>query len=564
MVSRAPRALQIALSVLALALLGAGAWLRAITAPWHTNVWAIDWLSYYAPQADALARGDVLGAYAWEGLHPPVSGLIHGALMATGATLWMQWAATVVAGLLAVVVLRRLFDGAGPADAGFFALLVCWIALSPLQTNYGLNTSPYPWTLLFVAGSIAALVHARAGRPTDGTERREPTDPAHIWDNGSARWVLAALLTGLAVQTHVLALAVAAAQGAWLLLQGRALRRKQTRGLAWWFGLVALCCLPVLVVAVTRTTDPWTFHIEATETPWWITASMVFEHRFGERTSASALGLLLALGAAASLVLAPRGPQGLLALCLVGWIAALAVFLELGVADPRLSHYFLVPQLLAFALAAYGWRDLVWLAGEERWGRIGWRIVGLLAVVTAWWATDAVSWQLDRAQDAASRMASSAPVADAIQARIAGAQSGDVTAYLWDHRFLNDEPEHLDPIAARWPLDRIGPPCRDIELTRGLCTSADGATLVVDPAAWTGPLDEFEEPLRLLLNAASPPGSLTVFLLPAADAPPAPWPTERWMAAHGGTREDLGHGVVAWVFPSGARAEEQPQPPVAP
>lgn len=538
MVSRAPRALQIALAAVTLGLLGAGVWLRVITAPWHTNLWTVDWLSYYEPQAAALASFRLhawLGS--WEGLHPPLSGAVHGAIMVFGGSLAAQWVATVAAGLLSVVLLRRLF---GPGlDAWPWLLLVAWVALSPLQANYGLNTSPYPWALLLSGAATAALVHAN--------------------DRGGARaWLIAGLLIGLAVETHVLAFAIAIGQALWLAVQGAEHRRRHRQGLKRWAIAVGVLALPMIVGSLTKTRDPWTFHIEEGEQSTWSTVSMVFFERFGDRPSALVLGGVIGVLALAVVARNPRGTPGLLAISIVGWMAALALFFEIGVADPRLSHYYLVPQLLAFALGAVAVAELAGWAGERRSLRAALALV--LVGVTGWWTTEAVGWQLDRQDRAHAMIAEAGSTPADIGVLFADAGPGDVVAYLWDHQFLNDEPEYLDPLASAWPIGRIGRRCPEEHPPRGLCNALGTARFYFDPSAFAGELWELEEPLRLMVNQAEPPGEARILLLEGPDRPPHPWPVEVWMAEQGGQRRSLGSGVVAWEFLSGTRID----PPVEP
>ena len=547
MVSRAPRALQIALLGLAASLLGVGVWLRLLTAPWHTNLWTIDWLSYYEPQAAALAGGR-LHAWigSWEGLHPPLSGVMHGAIMVLGGGLGAHWVATVTVGLLAVGCLWRLFPGVGPADAGLFALLVGWVALSPLQANYGLNPSPYPWVLLLVGAATAALVHA-----TDGPSL-EPSSPR--------RWLAAGVLMGLAVQTHVLAFAIAFGHALWLGVQGRAFRTEHRAGLLRWGAAVALLSLPMIVGSLTRTADPWTFHIEPGETSWWSTVTMVVFERFGDRPSGTALAATLGVGALGGLVLAPRGVAGLLLISVLGWLAALVLFFQVSVADPRLSHYYLVPHLLALALGAAGWREVIWLGGAEPGHRVARWILAGLALVSVWWGVEAVGWQVDRRAQADALVHDAAPAPEVVRGLFTAAGQGDVVAYLWDHQFLNDEPEYLDPVAARWPVSRLGRRCPEEHPPRGLCNALGSARFYFDPSAFADPLWELEEPLRMMVNRAEPPGAARIVLLEGPDRPPHPWPAETWMATQGGVRRQLAPGVVLWEFAAGARID----PPVRP
>ncbi len=542
MVSRAPRALQIALLATAAVLLGLGAWLRALTRPWQSHFWTIDWLSYYEAQADALASLRLhawLGS--WKGLHPPVSGALHGAIMVFGGSLAIHWTATASAALLAVVVLSSPLFGGTRLRAALGVLLLLWGTISPLQVNYGLLTTSYPWALLLCAAATAALLRASES----GTNRA---------------WLLAGILVGLASETHVLAFAVVLGQGLWLLVQGREFWTKHKPGLVRWGVAVGLLVLPVLIGALTRTSDPWTFHIGEGGESWWRTASMVFFGRFGAGSSATALGVVLGIGALGGVILKPRGLPGLLAISVVGWLAALTLFILGHVADPRLSYYYLVPHLLGFGLAAAGWAELLERAPETWRTRVAVGALAVLVGVTGWWAADSVSWQLQRRDHAEDLIAEAGSTPGAVRALFEGAGSGDVIAYLWDHQFLDDEPEHLDPMAARWPVTRLGRRCTGERPPRGLCNAFGSARFYFDPSAYSGGLWELEEPLRLMINRAEAPGSARILMLAGPDSPPHPWPTEVWMKKQGGRSTALGAGVMLWEFPPGTRVEPPSEP----
>ncbi len=521
--------------VLAACLLAVGGLLRFMAWPWHNNLWAIDWLSYYEPQAEALATLRLhRWLLSWEGLHPPVSGVVHGTLMALGVPLSIHWAASLAATLggaafLALAVAERSSAWLGLAVLG-------WAVLSPLQANYGLNTSPYPWVLLLVGASVLAL--ARAAEYTPAEARRH--------------FLVAAVLAGLALQTHVLAFAVALGQALWLAIQGRAWLRDRKDAVVRWAVVVGLFTLPMVVGSLTKTSDPWTFHIERGEEHWVRTASMVLHERFGARYFGLALGGLLALLGAIGMLLKPRGLPGMLGLALLGWCSALFLFIELGVADPRLSHYYLVPHLLGLGSGAVGAGTLMARVPEALARR--WVVALVLVAVSIPWGLEAVNQQLDRRTAAMRQLDEAREVRTVIGDAFAKADDGDVVAYLWDHQFLNDEPEYLDPFAA-WPPGRVGRRCREEHPPRGLCNAAGNVRFYFDPSAFSGHLYEFEEPLRLMVNQAEPPGRARIFLLPSPEAPPRPFASEVWMEAEGGTALMLPRGVTMWEFPPGTRIE---------
>lgn len=542
MVSRAPRVLQIALVATAAVLLGIGAWLRALTHPWQSHMWTIDWLSYYQPQAEALSSfrlHDWLGS--WVGLHPPVAGALHAVIMVLGGSLVTHWTATVSAGLLAVVVLSRPLFGGTQIRAALGMLLLTWGALSPLQVNYGLITTSYPWALLICAGATVALLRA-----------------TEVQTNRS--WLLAGVLVGLACETHVLGVAVIIGHGLWLLVQGPTFWTLHKRGLVRWGVAVGLLILPVLIGGLTKTSDPWTFHIGEGDYPWWGTASIVFFDRFASGPSATTLGIVLAIGALGGVVLKPRGLPGLLAISTVGWLAALLLFILGHVADPRLSYYYLVPQLLAFGLAAVGWAELLERTPEAWRTPLAGVALSVMLGVTGWWAVDSITWQLERRARAETLIAEAGDTPETVRALYTEAGPGDVVAYLWDYQFLDDEPEHLDPIAAKWPPGRLGRRCPEENPPRGMCNAFGSARFYFNPSAFSDELWEVEEPLRLMVNKASAPGSARILMLSGPESPSHPWPADAWLEQHGGQRRALAADVVLWEFPAGTRIE----PPLVP
>ncbi len=531
---RKPRAADAALVATVLILSTLGLWLRVALLPWHQNVWGVDWLAYYEPQARHLRDGWLPGfALSWEGLHPPLSGMVHGAGMALGVNQWAHWGGTLLASLGAPLVLGLALRRATSWPA--LLLLVAACALSPLQANYGLNTSPYPWALLLVAASTAALARALEG-----------DDPE--------RWILAGVLAALTGQVHVLAMACVGVQALFVL---GSLRRSERRPRLLWLGLVGLAGLAVVGGSLLRTGDPWTFHIGEGEDPWLEQVGHMLRTRFVGTPGWPVLGGVAGLGALAGLALGPRRLAGLLVGQGAAWLAALAFFFALHVADPRLTHYFVVPQLLLLAAGALGWAAL-----GQRAGRAGPAIAVALAVgLSAPWAQQAAAWHRDKA--ATAQRAIDASAAEAVRSLYVDAGEGDVIAYLWGYSFLNDEPEHLDPVAARWPTSRLGRPCLDLEDPRHRCNRDAGARFWFAPSDFSGAMDSQEEELRLMINGAAPPGRAVLVVTPGEDAPPRPWPVEPWLAEHGAEPVGpLAGGVMLYRFPPGTRIP--PPPPMNP
>lgn len=526
-----PRPALRALVLLGVALLLAlGLRTRLDLLPWHQNVWGVDWLAYYEPQARHLRALWLPGwAFSWEGLHPPLSGMVHGAAMVMGASQWVHWGGTLTASLLAPLVLGlAAWRRTSPLA---LLLLLAFAALSPLQANYGLNTSPYPWALLLMATSTAALARALEG---DGLEA----------------WLWAGVLSALAAQVHVLATAAVGAQTLFVLasLPGRG---RRARGA--WLLLVGLSGLLVVGGSLLRTGDPWTFHIGEGEASWMAQVEQILRARFVEDRASGFLAGTFGVGVLAALIWGPRRPPLLLLGQAAAWIGAQALFYSLHVADPRLTHYFVVPQLLVAGAAAFGFGAAARALGPAG----GFLVLAGALGLAAPWAESAGRWHDDKAQTAARSIAESA--AEPVRALYAAAGPGDVVAYLWGYRFLNDEPEHMDPVAARWPTGRLARPCFDLEAPRHRCNEHDGARFWFAPSDFSGEMEAQEEELRLMINGAEPPGRAIFIVTPGQDAPPRPWPLESWLAEHGAEASGpLVGGVMLYRFPPGARV---PTPP---
>ncbi|MBJ94427.1 MAG: hypothetical protein CMP23_08095 [Rickettsiales bacterium] len=522
-------------------LLVLGAWFRIDQLPFHQNLWAIDWLGYYEEQARDLHNFNLLGyLFRWEGLHPPLSGILHGGMSALGLGLPMHWAATVAAGLIAPLLLGLW---ATHTRSGLTLLLCClWVALSPLQANYGLNTTPYPWLLLLVAASSVTTL----GLHHSSTARN---------------FLVAGLLAAAAIQVHVLALAAIAAQGLFLLTRGPSFRPARGRpAMRWWAPVLvsgALLCWN----AISMTRDPWTFHVAEAEGGWLEQVLLALSSRFGEPRDKLLLVVITSVGLLLSLRPRTRLTAGLLIFEAAACLAALALFFELGVADPRLVHYYALPQLLLLAAAAQGWAEL---AATAQKASLRWSFAALPLLLSLPWMHASWEWNQQRQLRAEQEIATSA--GEQVRELFAAAGDGDVVAYLWDSSFLNDESDHLDPVAARWPTARLGRPCFDVEMPPLHCNEHRGSHFFFAPNAHTGrdgdttvPFSEMEESFRRMVNLSEAPGQARFIIAPGPEAAPRPWPMEAWFSTLGMTEESsLPGGLVVFALPVGARAEAPP------
>lgn len=505
--------------------------LRMDTLGYHQNLWGIDWLSYYEAQGRALRSFNLFGwLFSWEGLHPPVSGIAHGLIQATGGGLHIHWAATVAAGFIGAAALG--LEGWRRCGPLAMLLILPTFSLCPIQINYALNASPYPWMLLLLGLSTVLLLRAE-----EGTNRR--------------LWLASAICSAVAAQVHVLALAAVGVQVLFLLTRSGP-PKAWPRWVRHWYVLIGLSAAVIVVVSLNLTRNPWTFHV-GEDQHWYFTARHVLESRFGDLSGRAPFAILLSAGALAGLFTNQRGFVLLLWGQALAILAALAFFMETHVADPRLTHYYAAPELLFIAGGAIG------LAGFlARYGNRGLMLGLLLAVgvaLPAWQSADA--WQAPRTEQVIAGQASPTPALLATLYREAG--DGDVIAYLWDHRFLNDEPEHFDPIAASWPTRRLGRPCFGIEEPRMQCNEHKGSRFYFDPRSHNTEFPPLEETLRLVINSAKSPGRARLIVVPQDEAPPRPWPVEAWFILHGGTVRILEDPkVLLWTFPVGLMI---PSPP---
>ncbi len=514
---------------LSAAAIGLGVMLRIDQLPWHSNVWGIDWLGYFEPQARHLRHANVFGwALSPQGLHPPLSGSIHGLMQALSLSFSVHWALTVAAGLGAAVVL----GGAGWRITGSPAALlitVGFVAVAPMQANYGLNTSPYPWSLLLAAVSSAALLHA-------------------IQVDTPRAWLHSAIASALAAQVHILVTAVVLGQILFLMLKGPAWTRERKDVAKRWALIVGVSLVYIVGLSLFKTTDSWTFHISE-EQPWPQTARHMLTGRFVAMSACWGVGAWIAVGAAAGLAIKEsRAAVGLLLLQSFGYLSALVLFYEINVADPRLTHYFRVPQLLLAAAGAWGLA-----AAGSKLGKAGPALAVVAAVgASAPWGLAAADWYEDKGARADELIEASA-AAD-VRPYWADAEDGDVVLYLWDHSFLNDEPEHMDPIGALWPTWRTGRPCYDDPDPRVLCNRHRGAHYYFSPNLLSREeFDSFEETLRLILNMAHEPGCAVIIAAPnPGETAERPWPWEDWLRFHGAeVTGPLAGGVMTYELPVG-------------
>ena len=514
----AVRARPILTLLLTVSALVGGAWLRWTLVPRKLNLWALDGLSYLEPQGRALVAGDLGGALlSWHGLHPPLTGALHGLIMALGGSLAAHWVATTSASLGAALLAAHLV--ARRAGPGAGALTLFALAVAPLQVTYGLHVSAYPWALLTTLAAVAALDQA-----LDAESPR--------------RLALAGGLAALVLLSHVLGLAVVGSLGLVLLVVLRA-RRAALRP---WLLPVVLVAAWVVAQALLLARDPWTWHIGEREMGSLAQVGLHLDRRFGDPWSKALPLALAAVGVVAAAARGPRRTLALLVLPAAAWIVALAIFMRLGVADPRMTHYLIVPHALLVAAGALGLGAL-----RRRRGLAA----GLVALALLPWAAGSVSWAVEQQRLATEASGDGAP----LRGLVAGMEPQDALIYLWEPRFLDDEPEYFDPLLGSWSPAWLGRTCLDVDAPRLFCSAPGPGRIWAAPTAMTDELARHEEELRLAINDTA--GRVHVVFVPGVDAPPRPWPVERWLRDLGATDELTGEGWFVLALPEGLRVEER-------
>ena len=526
--------------VAATLLIGLGSWLRYEHLPFHQNLWA---LGYYEDQARDLRSLDLFGyLLRWEGLHPPLSGVIHGGMSALGLGLPIHWAATIAATLAGPLILG--LAGARRLGGSALVLTLLWVGLSPLQSNYGLNTTPYPWLLLIVGASTVGVLQILRGAR-------------------GRLLLLGGLLSAAAIQIHVLALAVVVAQAIVLLVTQRKLRPgRHGEANPWWIP-VGLSSTVLCWNALSMTLDSWTFHVAQASDGWFTEVTLALSSRFGAPQDKYLIIAVVGAGILGGLLRGPRVPIALLLLEAVGTLLALGLFFEVNVADPRLVHYYALPQMLLCTAGAWGTVGFARSLGTPHKQAI---VVALSILLSGPWVLSTFERSQQRNEYAQEQILNSSGAE--IRKIFEAAGQGDVVAYFWDNQFLNDESDHLDPVAALWPAWRLGRPCFDVDMPPHHCNAHAGSMFFFSPSAQTGrdgdrkiPFAEMEEGFRRIVNLSQPPGRTVIIVSPGPDAPPRPWPMEDWLVELGATvSPSLPGGVLVFSTPIGARAE--PPPPL--
>lgn len=393
-----------------LALLALAAAVRWGRMPVAWDYWAVDYVSYPYPFRLDLADGSL----PWtrlSGLHPGQHALLSAGILAGGGTIRELMALAIglsVASIAAGALWLRSRAGAlaGLAFAGL-------AALSPYQAHYGLELNNYP--LLLAGAACTTVVFATAW------QRPRPS-----------RWMLLALLASTAVtlHAHLGAVPLVALLGV-LALAGR----------RWWLagalgGATALAA-PVLLAAWRLSELGTTFHNEPV--PIDALPGRLFEIwslRFGGPVALTCVGAATVLGIALALsARRSRGPALLLLALAAAGSGGIVAGVVRGAAFVEQTPYWLHVSWCSLALLALG----IGVAG--RWPRL---VLALLLVpwlLGAGWrallpaAAAPVPEELDEPGELASWIDDSfAP--------------GDVLVYLWDVRYLNDDPNGRDPLFA--------------------------------------------------------------------------------------------------------------------
>ncbi len=257
--------------------------LQASRLPFRWNAVTVAYASYFKEYRHTVET-DGAGALftTFVGLHPPAYSMLFLGMLALGAApiVWMA-----VSGAMSVAAVPATGAAARAAwgrDAGGAAALTAAavLALSPHRNAYGLEVNNYPLLMLATALQLWAFA-AWAGAGAGSGRRPRSTDVAY----GAA--------TVLALYTHVLAIALPAAQLLTLMLHPDGRRRLVRFGAV--MGAAAVPCLALLPSILGSAGAPpmnapaglgYALRVVATE----------FPQRFGTGAGAALVGAGLAFG----------------------------------------------------------------------------------------------------------------------------------------------------------------------------------------------------------------------------------------------------------------------------
>ena len=393
-----------------LALLAVAVAVRWGRMPVAWDYWAVDYVSY--PYPFRLDLGD--GSLPWtrlSGLHPGQHSLITAGILAAGGTLRELFVLAVGLSVASIALGALWLRSRAGALAGLsFAALA---ALSPYQAHYGMELNNYP---LLLAGAAATTVAFGAAWPRPDR----------------SRWLAVALLLSatVALHAHLGAVPLIALLGV-VALAGR---RWSLAG-----ALAAATALagPVLVAAWRMREVGTTFHNEPV--PLELLPQRLFEVwslRFGGPVALTCIGAATAL----ALVLAlsdrrSRGPALLLTGVALAGSAGTVAGMVRGAAFVGQTPYWVHVSWCSLAVLALG------IGAAGRWPRL------MLCVLLLPWLLGA-GWRAllpGAAAPAPSDLGEPQELATWIDGSFA---AGDVLVYLWDVRYLNDEPTGRDPLFA--------------------------------------------------------------------------------------------------------------------
>jgi len=502
-----------------------GALLQASRLPFRWNAISIAYASYFKEYLHTLeVEGPAAGFTTFVGLHPPAYSLLFVAMVSLGVAPLM-W--HLVSGLLSVAAVPAVFVAgragwrdAGPG-AGVAALAAAAVlAVSPHRNAYGLEPNNYP--LLVLATGLQWAACSAGGAEGPGRRRR---DVAY----GAA--------TVLALLTHVLALALPAAQLITLLLHPRG--RERLKRFALVQGAAAVPCLALLPALIEGSGAPPIN--DAAGVGAALRAVVIgFPTRYASGFGAAAMGAALAFGAwrivagdAGRRAIAPLGwvVHGGLVIGLIGWMVAMGI-----AADHQFPYYLAaVPSgaLIVGSAVRPG-------AGLLRSLAIGAVAVGLLAHV----ATQGLAYAA-----AAERWGDAATSRSLVAHAVAEWPVGGALLLVQFPQFGDDDKDYVDPAWAHIPIDAA---CRFEHPGVPQLVTADpyAGQPVLLGGRWLYTFTQFDpERIDPIVRHHRDAGQRVVIAMTETEFSPGEVAAaERWVSTYPGLLGKRAPGQVMWVI----------------
>ncbi len=504
-----------------LALLALGVALRLVRFPFRWNYWFLDGLSYSLHTEDLLLRGDLWALpRAFTGLHPPLGGLVHGALTLSSGGPWSHLALSLGAEMGAIACASMAVRRWKGPDAG---LLTAGLAsVSCLRVSQGLDPSGYPLASLAVGLAFLAVLPSNAPSPK--------RDPIRSWAGGGA-----GLLGGwseLGGALWVLTLwGVLRAEVGWKEDRGR------RRGARWmFFGL--LTALPTFWGWWDRLQASGTFHPNLQGIPEKVLSAL---SRCGGGVWVWGGGVALGMLAVGWLWSRERTGFVLLALPLLVYGGALTAGFWSGAASTHQVPYHLLPSLGMATTVGVAWGDgLLVPSRRSAWVKL-WK--GAMVTLVSLWVLGQGMEHVRFLGIASSAWKGTPP-----PALVEHLARDRPLLVLWDSPFGDQEIQGIDAGWASLPPSWFEYRCPSSrEIRRGFCWQGRDSGPI---AAWNEagfPGGEEEQSFRQALRSSLEEGPVLLWVMGWRNGE-RPEGVARMVEEEGGERErvDAAAGRILW------------------